>query len=313
MKRTIGIWVIFSFMMPAQFLIENAFAFSDDKLIEILKKGKIIVATEPEYPPMAELIIKGAKRNVSTLCSSNEYTSEEFRGFEIELAIEVAKELGVEPCFVTPAWVEIIGGKWADRWDISFDSISITTERMESLYFCQPYTSEPSVFYVHQSNTTYKDYSDLSGQKIGVSAGSIFEQYLEGTLILPGQKIPFLVKNAGIVGYNAEIDSFRDLSLGDGLKLNALLSNSFAGNTAMSEGMPIKTLGAPVFYTYIAPVIDKKQKRNPQSFVKKINEIILKLHHNGCMNQMAKKHFQMDTDVITPAKNFNWQSLEQFH
>ncbi len=290
----------------------NDVSSSDDKLSEILKRGKIIVATEPEYPPMSELI-KGAKRSSVTKCFSNEYTAAEYTGFEIELANEVAKHIGVEPCFVNPAWIEIIAGKWADRWDISFDSISITSERMESLYFAQPYTSEPSVFYIHKNNEIVKHFTDLSGKKIGVSAGSIFEHYLEGTLTLPGQKIDYRVKNSEIIGYNAEIDSFRELALGDGVKINALLSNIFVGNKALTDGMPIKQLGEPVFYTYIAPVIDKKQKRDPISFINKINEIIMKLHDNGTLLKLAQKYIHLNTDVVTPAKNFNVQVLEQYH
>jgi len=281
-----------------------------DKLSEIMKRGRIIIAMAAEYFPMSDLA-KDGKRSSETKCSSIEYTSGQVTGFETDVAKEVARRLGLEVCFVTPAWGEMISGRWADRWDIVFASISITSERMESLYFAKPYSSEPAVFYVHKDNTAFKTPADLSGKRIGVCTGCIFEHYLEGTLTLPGEKTQCPAADPEIVAYDTEMKIFADLSPVAGTKLDAVLSDMFIGNKAISEGMPVRQLGEPVFYTYIAPAIDKKQSRNPIAFIKKINEIIMQMHNDGTLSGLAEKYFSLKTDLTAPAKKFDIQSLGQ--
>lgn len=99
-----------------------------DKLSEIMNRGKIIIATNPDYPPHSEQI-KGVKRPTQTKCFSNEFVSAEMKGFDIDVAKEIARRLGVEPCFVMPAWGEIVSGRWGDRWDIAIATVGITEER----------------------------------------------------------------------------------------------------------------------------------------------------------------------------------------
>ncbi len=278
-----------------------------DKLSEIMARGRIIIATNVEEPPRSDLI-KGAKRSSDTKCPAGEYTSSEFTGFDIDVGKEIARRLGVEACFAAPEWGEIISGRWSDRWDIAVASVSITSERMESLYFAQPYYSEPAVFYVHRDNAVFRHPADLSGKKICACAGCVFEYYLDGTLTLPGQKIEYLVKDTEIAAYDSDSKCFGDL----GVNADAVLTSIYIGNQAISEGMAAKLLGEPVFYTYIAPAIDKKQSKNPIAFIKKINEIIMQMHNDGTLSGLAEKYFRLKTDVTAPAKDFGIHSLRQY-
>ena len=284
-----------------------------DKLSEILRRGKIIVATHPESQPRSQLK-KGGARKSGTLCFSNEHTLDEFYGYDIDVARIIAERLGVEPCFVTPAWSEIIGGRWADRWDIAIASVSITNDRMESLYYARPYIAEPAILYVHRDNASYLRPSDLSGKRVGTCAGCIFEYYLEGSLSLPGQKLSFHLSAPEIVAYdpNNLNDLFRELAAGDGVEIDAVLADIFMGSTAMSKAIPIKPLGEPMFYTYIAPAFDKKQRDNPVALIEKVNEIIDGLFDDGTLEKLAGKNFDFDTDVVAPARNFDYRSLKQY-
>ncbi len=76
---------------------------SPDKLAEVLARGTLIVSTDPAYPPQSELV-EGAQRLPNTKCASDQHTTGELQGFDIEVAKEVARRLGVEACFVTPNW-----------------------------------------------------------------------------------------------------------------------------------------------------------------------------------------------------------------
>jgi polar amino acid transport system substrate-binding protein len=279
----------------------------NDKLAEILERGTLVVATDDDYPPQSELT--GAPRATNTGCAPVERTADELTGFDIGVAVEIARRLGVEPCFVTPTWTQMTGGSWNDRWDISVASMAITPERVKVLYLSQPYYTTPAVFFVHQDNTTFSKPADLSGHTVGVCVDCTYEFYLEGTLDIPGQDIDFVVKQAQIVAYDTESYSIADLAKGDGVKLDAVLTNLPTGRSAIKAGLPLKQLGGPVFYEYLVAAIDKKHSKNPLSFARKVTAIIQQMHGDGTLLKFSQKYY--NDDLTTPAGQYNIQALDQ--
>jgi polar amino acid transport system substrate-binding protein len=71
-----------------------------DYLADILERGTLVVSTDPAYPPQSELV-ENATRPADTKCAADQHTANEFKGFDIDAAVEIAKRLGVEAC-VTP-------------------------------------------------------------------------------------------------------------------------------------------------------------------------------------------------------------------
>jgi polar amino acid transport system substrate-binding protein len=274
-----------------------------------MERGRLIVSTETAYPPQSELKPE-ATRAANTKCASTEYTANQLMGFDIDVAVEIANRLGVEPCFVTPTWTQVTSGSWGDRWDMSVGSMVITPERMEVLYFTQPYASGAAVFFVHKDNRTFTQPSDLSGKRIGVCAGCAYEFYLEGSLVVPGQKIDFVVKDAAIVGYDTDTSALEDLALGDGARLDAVLTDPDTGKNAIENGLPIKQLGHPVYYDYVAAAIDKKSGRDPVSFAREATEIIQQMHHDGTLPKLSQRYY--GGDFATTASKFNIDALGQF-
>jgi polar amino acid transport system substrate-binding protein len=279
----------------------------DDKLTEIQARGRIIIATDADYPPNSDLR-PGASRAKNTLCDRSEYTADEFTGYNIAVAVEIARKLGVEPCFVTPTRTEIISGSWTDRWDIHIGSMAITRERMKLLYFTQPYYGGPVSLFVNQNNTAFRDIGDLSGKKIGVCAGCIPERYLQGTLELPGQTIDFAIRNATIVGYENEAVALSDLSSGDGKILDAVLTNQPLGEDAIKNGMAIRQLGSPVFYDYDAAAVDKKSGRDPAAFLREVSAIIRDMEKDGTLLSFSQQYY--GRDLVSETARFNASALE---
>ncbi len=280
-----------------------------DKLAEILERGALIVATDPAYPPQSDLI-EGAKRSGLTKCGSDQYTATQFRGFDIAVAMQIAERLGVEACFVTPTWPEVTGGSWSDRWDISLGSMAITPERMKVLYFTQPYYATPATFFVHQDNTTFTQPGDLSGKQVGVCGGCTYEAYLDGSLNLPGQTINFVVDNAIIIDYATDTMALHDLTVGDGLQLDAVLTAQPNGLGLIEIGQPLKQLGEPVFYEYLAAAVDKNHRADSAPLVKRVSAIIQAMHADGTLRKLSQTHFE--TDLTSQAASFNLEDLRQF-
>ncbi|HSQ16703.1 MAG TPA: transporter substrate-binding domain-containing protein [Anaerolineales bacterium] len=284
-------------------------ATADNKLEEILARGTLIVSTDPAYPPQSELV-EGGARAADTKCASDQHTSSELTGFDIDVAVAIAEKLGVEACFVTPDWTLITGGNWANRWDISIGSMTITPERMSKLYFTQPYYTTPAAFYVHVDNTTYTDPAQLAGKKIGACTGCTYDAYLAGTLTIPGETFDYVVADPEFVGYETDLNALQDLQLGDGVRLDAVLTAQPTGAGVIADGFPLKQLGEPVYFEYLAGAIDIASTPDPAPFVQKITEIILELHADGTLLQLSQEYYGLD--LTSAAGLFDWEMLDQF-
>lgn len=244
----------------------------------VMARGKLIVATDPNYPPQSYL----------------DEVTKEWTGFDIEVAREIAKRLGVELEFVTPAWDLITAGNWADRWDLSVGSMTITPERMQGLYFTQPYYTTPAQVFVHKDNTTFSSPADLSGKSIGVCGGCTYEDYLKKTLAIPGETITFQIDNADIRAYETDVYALEDLALGDGVRLHAVITALPTGVEAINAGKPIKALGDPVFFEYLAAAVDRNASKDPKPFVTRITEIIQAMHADGTLKALSEKYYGVD-------------------
>ena len=71
-----------------------------DLLAEVCEEGVLTVSTDPAYPPQSKL---------------NEQTGE-YEGFDIDVATEIAKRLGVDVAWEAPTWDVITAGSWNGRW-----------------------------------------------------------------------------------------------------------------------------------------------------------------------------------------------------
>ncbi len=280
-----------------------------DKLAEVLARGTLVVSTDPAYPPQSQLV-EGAQRLANTKCASGQHTANEMEGFDIEVAKEVARRLGVEVCFVTPSWDLIVAGSWADRWDISIGSMTITSARMEKLYFSQPYYTTPAAFFVHKDNTIFQKPEDLSGKRIGFGTGTTYEYYLEGVLEIPGETFEMVVKDAVLKPYDTDLFALQDLALGDGVRLDAVLTAQPTGAEAIKDGLPIKQLGDPVFFEYLAAAVDKASSKDPLPLIKKVSEIIQQMHADGTLSKLSQQFYGLD--LAGAAAEFDLGALKQW-
>jgi polar amino acid transport system substrate-binding protein len=250
-------------------------------LADVMSRGELRVSTDPAYPPQSELTEGGT-----------------WRGFDIDVAREVAKRLGVKLSLVTPSWNTITSGRWQGRWDLSIGSMTITPERQKVLDFTTPYYFTPASVAVHEDNTTVKTATDLDGQTIGVCGGCTYESYLEGTLTLPGQgKIEPVIHDADVKTYDTDSSAIQDLSLGDGVRLDAAMSALPTLQEAIKAGKPIKIVGDPLFFEPLAMAVDKEAPEDPSSFVKKLTGIVEDMHKDGTLTRLSIKYYGTDLTV----------------
>jgi polar amino acid transport system substrate-binding protein len=278
------------------------------QLETILKAGVIVIATDPSAPPQSQLI-KNQPRAEKTHCSQTQYTANQLSGFDVEVAKELALRLGVEPCFVTPTWSQIVAGNWGDLWNVTVQSMVITPERMKKLYFTQPYIYGEAVLFVHKDNQSFHQPVDLSGKKIGVCAGCAYESYLRGTLVIPGETIENLIKNPVIIGYDTDTSALNDLAVGDGANLDAVLTDPDTGQAAIRSGLPVKQLSGALYHDYDAMAVDKKSSADPIPLVQKLTEIILQMHQDQTLLKLSQQFY--GGDFTSLAAQYDVNALKQ--
>jgi polar amino acid transport system substrate-binding protein len=259
----------------------------DDLLASIEDKGVLTVSTDPAYPPQSEL---------------NEDTNQ-YEGFDIDVATEIAERLGVEVAWEAPAWETIISGGWNGRWDISVGSMTITPERAEVLHFTPPYYFTPASFAVHKGNTTITDVSGLNGKTIGACGGCTYDLYLQDKLNIAEDesgepvKIESAITDPEIKTYDTDSTAIQDLGLGDGRRLDAVVSALPTLQAAIDAGSPIKIVPPDLYYEPLSVAVDRRSQLDPTSLVDRISEIIEEMHDDGTLVELSEKWYETDLTV----------------
>jgi polar amino acid transport system substrate-binding protein len=278
---------------------------STDKLAQILARGTLILSTDPAYPPQSYLV-KGAKRLAHTKCAANQMTANQMAGYDADTGKLLAQRLGVDACFVTPTWSEIISGHWNDRWDISYGSGAINSDRGSRLYFTQPYYAAPQLFFVAR-NSKFRKPSDLNGKNIGVCAGCTHELYLKRTLTIPGVKVVFKVKNIKISTFDVENPGLKAVAQG---KIDAFLCAAPEGDGAIHAGLKLRAIKEPAFFMYPTGFVDRYSSFDVRAFVARVNQVIAGLHADGSLRKLSIKDF-FGVDDATKAGQFDLKTIGQ--
>jgi polar amino acid transport system substrate-binding protein len=248
---------------------------SGDLLAEICETGTIRVSTDPAYPPQSSL---------------NEET-EEYEGFDIDVATEIANRLGVEVAWEAPAWDVITAGSWNGRWDMSVGSMTPTNDRQTVLDFTAPYYFTPAVVMVHEDNTSVTDLStDLDGATIGVCSACTYDFFLQKTLEIEGFEFDFIIDDAVITGYDTDTTALQDLALGDGTRLDAAITSLTVAQGYAAEN-PVKIVGDPVFFEPLAVAFDKSSELDGASLVAAVNQIVDEMHTDGTLTSFSEEWF----------------------
>lgn len=249
---------------------------SGDLLADICDAGEIRVSTDPAYPPQSSL---------------NKDTGD-YEGFDIDVATEIADRLGVDISWETPSWDVLTAGSWNGRWDMSVGSMTPTNDRQQVLDFTQPYYYTPAVVVVNKDNTSVQDLTtDLDGASIGVCSACTYEQFLNKNLDIKGYTFDYVIDDADIHGYDTDTTALQDLSLGDGTRLDAVITSLTTAQGFIDSGKPVKIVGDPVFYEPLSAAFDKSSPMDDTSLVEAVDGIIGDMHQDGTLTQFSKKWY----------------------
>ena len=188
----------------------------DLSLKTIEDNGKMIVGFT-EYPPM------GFKENG------------EITGFDIDIAKEVAKRLGVEAEFVYIDWdakVLELNGK---NIDMIWNGLTITADREKEILFSKPYFDNRIVI-ISLNGSGIDQIADLSEMKVGVELQSSGQAAVEGNDVFAA--IDELVK------YTTITEAILDLKAGG---IDAIVADEIFARYAVSKEADQYQVASEVF------------------------------------------------------------------
>ena len=260
---------------------------------DIKARGTIRVSTDPNYAPQS-VLVAGATRTANTKCSSDQLTASELEGFDIDTAVEIAKRLGVEACFVAPTWDTITAGNWGGQWDVSVGSMTITNQRQEILWFTPGYYFTPAQLAAREGSGI-DSVDDIAGKPVCVGTATTYESYLSGQDVgIPASDIK-VPPPAGVQVFPLDTDAECAQAIRAGrTDFDAFLTSGTVVDEAIAQGIPVVKVGSPVFVENLSVAIDKSSPKDPQSLLDEIGKAITAMHADGTLKASSTKWFGAD-------------------
>lgn len=268
---------------------------ASDLLGAIQERGYIMVSSDPNYEPASFLNTSGS-RPADTKCPEGALTTAEMQGFDVDVAIAIGDALGVETCFPTPSWDAITAGNWADQWDVSVGSMTITVERQAVLDFSVPYYGTPAVIAV-PADSTAASLDDLAGQALCAGASTTYETWLNGGDLGPSITV-FSPAPAGISVVSLPTDQECAQALTRG-EFAGYVTASTVVDSNIADGLAVKQLGDAVFTEVLAAAFDRSSSLDTTSLRAKVDEVFNAMHADGTLASLSEKWYGTDLTQVS--------------
>lgn len=241
---------------------------------QIKKNGTIRIAVFGDLPPYG-WVNKDGKRV----------------GYDVTLAHQVAKDLGVKAKFVQVNANNRVDALNSNKVDLVLANFTVTPERKQVIDFAKPYM-KVSVGVVSPKNKAIAKASQLKGKNVIVTKGTTAENYF--TSKQPDVKL---------LKFDSKTQQFNALKNGRGVALaddNSYLYTWSKDNPSYTVG--IKSIGPK---SYIAPAVKKGNKSLLNWTNKEINKLTKQSFFVKDYNTQLKPYFGKEvkpSDIVLPVK-----------
>lgn len=236
--------------------------------LEAIKaRGVFILGHEDSFPPLGFIDGNG-----------------ESAGYDIDLAKEVAKRMGVDFKTRIVVWEDIKKELDAGNVDCIWNGFTITAERENIFEMSFPYLANEQVLVVRNTSSV-KSYDDLSGRVIGYRKATSSRDAIDAN--------PALKNIVGdIITYKDNSSAFADLKVG---ALDAVVIDSVAADYYIAQ------TGEP-FAIIPTPLADEKYvvgfKKGETELKNEVERILKEMEKDGTVAEISKKWFGKDLSII---------------
>ena len=269
MKKIIS--VILALTMLAATLVLASCGSKGTTLSDVKKKGEIVIATAPDFPPFEDL-------------SNDEGNVDGVVGIDIDIFKAIADKLGVKLVVKSMLFDSVLAGVTAGKYDIGASGISIKPDRQKNMLFTDPYCTASQVIVVKEGSTI-KSKADLAGKKVSVQTGTTGESVCNE-----------LGYNVNSYASNSDAEAALATGKVDAWVIDDLTAGEMVAiyNAENTEKLVIlkESLSSDEYYAFIASF-------GSESLVEEINKILAELIADGTIEQIFAKY---DAPYFAPTK-----------
>jgi polar amino acid transport system substrate-binding protein len=233
---------------------------ADNSLEEIKNKGEFIVGLDDNLPPMG---FRGENGQIV--------------GFDIDLANEAAKRMGVKAVFKPVDWDGVVLSLNNKDIDVIWNGLTITEKRQKQIDFSKPYLENRQVLVV-KSDSTIKNEKDLKDKVLGIQLGSSSEIALNSK--------PDVVKSLKEVRkFSNNTEALMDLKAS---RVDAVLVDEVVGRYYISK--------QPNVYKVLSEDLGKELygvgiRKNDKTFKEELDKVLDEMKKDGTAAKISEKWF----------------------
>lgn len=258
-KILIGILAVIAIVLVAIFTLGGAKETNDNVLV---------IGLDDNFPPMGF-------RNENN----------EIVGFDIDLAKEVCKKLGMELKLQQISWASKEQELNSESIDCIWNGFAYNEERAKTMTLTESYI-KGEMYFVLKNGTEIKSQEELKGKKIGVQSGSVQQFDLENS---------DFGKEVEILQYGDNLTAFMDLEAGG---IDAVFCSSIIGNYIItSKEKDYTTIPSENIAKTNGSVIAFKQGNT--ELRDKIQNALYELDEEGVLKEISEKWFGKDMTIVT--------------
>ena len=237
---------------------------TDTSWQDIQDKGYFVMGLDDAFPPMG---FRDEKNEIV--------------GFDIDLAKEVAKRLGVDVKFQTIVWESKLEEINSGNIDVIWNGFSVTPERQKEYLFTKPYIKNRQVIVV-TADSPIKTKADLEGKKVGIQAGSSAQD------AVLADKATYEVIKDNLFEFDDNVMAMKDLKGGglDAVVVDIIVGKYYVSKHPGEYKFLEEDFGAEDFAVGLR-ITDK-------AFLAEMNKALDDMKADGTASQISNKWFNED-------------------
>ncbi|GAA5167252.1 transporter substrate-binding domain-containing protein [Ornithinimicrobium tianjinense] len=230
----------------------------------LIEEGTLVAAMSGEFQPFSY------------------FEGNTLTGFDHDIAVAVAEELGLEVQAETGAFDTLIGGIKADRYDVLIASMTPTPERDEQVDFTDAYYVSGAQAFV-SSGSDCSSLQEMDKPTVGVASGTTYQDWL--------------TDNGGdwlgeVRTFSSDVTALQDVAAG---RLDAAMTDRNVGLYQIQEsGLDLVECGAPLYTEEPAFAV----KDGNTALQEALNEALASIKEDGTYAEISETYFGKDISTV---------------
>jgi len=225
---------------------------------QLINDGQMIVAMSGEFRPFSH------------------FEDNELTGFDYDIAVAIAEEMGLELETETGAFDTLIQGVQSNRYDVLIASMTPTEDRDEAVDFTDSYYASGATMFV-RNDSDCEDPTQMDSPTVGVASGTTYESFL---------------KEEDWVGeirtFSSDVTALQDVDSG---RLDGAMTDRLVGLFQIDQaGRDLRDCGDPLYTEEPAFAV----KEGNTALVEELNDALAAIKDNGTYAEISEKWFGQD-------------------